>query len=321
MFTHVCGCQVPNNPIYTTAARDPTELHRTSTGAYRLVDGTATGTEMWECVNCTTFEDVTGQNWERVGMFQENTEHTPRYWECPDVFPLLGDNANDAVWVSKYSNTGDHWFTGHYNETSGKFSPFDWEDRMYDTNKQFYASKTFLDSRSEPRRVLWGWLVTPKLDIGAQGAQSVPRVVEADGEDGNLLVTKPIPEIETLRMEETHVTTVEGLDTLNGRMMDFVGRPNFDQDATGCAVRVLSNGGDEYTDIIIPAGTVDVRILVDSSIVELYLDGGRVATTLFVTIEDWASNGVSLEGGEGCGWEQVEAWEMKPFEYDASAVM
>jgi len=36
------------NPIYVTAARDPTEIMKTSKGTYRIADGTSVGTEMWE---------------------------------------------------------------------------------------------------------------------------------------------------------------------------------------------------------------------------------------------------------------------------------
>lgn len=37
-----------SNPIYTTNARDPTEIMKTSDGRYRIADGTAEGTAMWE---------------------------------------------------------------------------------------------------------------------------------------------------------------------------------------------------------------------------------------------------------------------------------
>lgn len=108
--------------------------------------------------------------------------------------------------MSKYSDAGDHWYTGTYDEESGEFTPFDLEDRRYDTNDKFYASKTFLDTRDDPRRVLWGWLISPGIDSGSIGTQSAPRVVEADPNDPNLLVTYPIPELHRLRNEDTHVS-------------------------------------------------------------------------------------------------------------------
>jgi beta-fructofuranosidase len=58
------------NPIYKTTARDPTELIKTSGGAYRIADGTASGTELWEAAS---IGDVLSTKWTKVGMLQTNS--------------------------------------------------------------------------------------------------------------------------------------------------------------------------------------------------------------------------------------------------------
>ena len=60
----------------------------------------------------------------------------------------------ENTWVSKYSNSGDHYYLGTLDDKTGRFTAFDFEDRSYDECNRFYASKTFLDG--EERRVLWG---------------------------------------------------------------------------------------------------------------------------------------------------------------------
>jgi hypothetical protein len=156
------------NPIYYTTARDPTEIMRTTDGKYRIADGVSSGTELWEA---ETLDGVFGNtSWTRVGMLQTNSIHSG-YWyaptrllvpphhflvghllsncgvrECPDFFRLPG-GLDGATWVSKFSQGGDWYTTGSYDEPAGTFSPFaDFKSlgqpAMYDTNQNFYVSKS-----------------------------------------------------------------------------------------------------------------------------------------------------------------------------------
>ncbi|GMH70997.1 hypothetical protein TrST_g2389 [Triparma strigata] len=314
-----------SNPIYTTSARDPTEIMKTSDGRYRIADGTADGTAIWECMGCETAEDIiSGGKWEEIGMYQTKPDGQG-YWECPDTFPLLGENAIDGTWVSKFSMSGDRYYLGTYNETSGEFSPYDLEDRMYDSNSKFYASKTFLDTRDEPRRVLWGWLVCGNPGESEwTGLQSAPRVVEAAA-DGKSIVMAPIPELKTLRSDDdkAHYENLSGngddvkeLD-FSGRMFDVEATIGGDGASQSCGFRVLWDGADEFTDVSIPEGTKSVRMLVDSSVIELFADG--VATTTFGLRTKAGSVKFGLLGD--CVFEGIDAWAMSPYEYDASNVL
>lgn len=271
------------NPIYTTDARDPTEIMKTSKGTYRIADGTAVGTEIWE-VNA--FEDIfTNDTWTKIGTFQSNDGGA--YWECPDVFPLPGaEEAN--LWVSKYSRSGDHYYLGMYDEDAATFTPlerYEGNPKTYD-HGTFYASKTFLDKKDDAsRRVLWGWQRMDKPEDTWQGqTQGVPREVKALPVTGSnkvdespfYLTNFPIKELETLRDEDSHVANaLPGgaqsfeihddepvlLDAVSGRMLDM----KFDIDylndgAQACGIRVLwTPGSDEYTDVLIDQRWVRYR--------------------------------------------------------------
>ena len=58
------------NPVYYTAARDPTEVMKTSLGTYRVADGTANGTELWEAPSLAAVFGNT--SWARLGLLQSN---------------------------------------------------------------------------------------------------------------------------------------------------------------------------------------------------------------------------------------------------------
>mmetsp|Transcript_12865 Transcript_12865/g.26257 ORF Transcript_12865/g.26257 Transcript_12865/m.26257 type:complete len:461 (-) Transcript_12865:94-1476(-) len=313
-----------SNPIYNTTARDPTEIMKTSDGKFRIADGTASGMELWECNECVSVDDiVSAHKWEKVGMLQHNLEGQG-YWECPDFFPLLGDDADNDVWVSKYSNNGDHWYTGTYDEAKGVFTPFDVKDRMYDENAAFYASKTFLDIKGgKERRILWGWLISGSPEGSDwEGLQSVPRVVE--GVEGRLLTTYPIPELESLRVKEVEFKDLELGDEV--KKLDFEGRM-FDVEAEvevegeNCGFRVLWDGEDERHDIMIDKGTKNVRMLVDSSVIEIFFDGGRTSRTEFFSVSKKESVKFGLVGdGNTCKFNTINLWQMNPYKYDASRV-
>ncbi len=101
--------------------------------------------------------------------------------------------------------------------------------------------------------MLWGWLRTNADAAGGwQGAQSVPRVVEAGG-DGRSVVTYPLPELATLRSEAVDWSglTLSGTATsealmLDGRMVDLEATIAFDGLVLDAEVLVDTdlNGGD-----------------------------------------------------------------------------
>lgn len=336
---------VDDDPIYFTDARDPTELIKTSEGKYRLVDGVQHGMELWE-----TDDVFNNDSWTRLGLLFGSD--AAKYWECPDFFPLLGESAQKDVWVAKFSNTtpagGDWWFTGTYDEAGGTFTPFPGtEPASLDStagypasDATFYASKTFLDGKNG-RRVLWGWIFAGPGELGWQSAQSAPRVLEA-GADGTSVVTFPLPELATLRDEDGKATldavtlsagSAPQVVPCNGTMLDLVASVSFGDDSElGCGVRLFrttpANATADGFDVLVDVGqlapgatTVELRVLVDRSVVEVFVNGGALAyTRLWEPVDGGESLAVvsSADGTGTCTVESLVVWPMRPFAYDVS---
>jgi len=99
-----------------------------------------------------------------------------------------------------------------------------------------------------------------------------------------------------------------------------------------CGIRVLWDGADEFTDVMIPfsmaigsaennvGSDVNFRVLVDSSIIEVFVNFGEQTKTLFAYPTKAESVSVGLLG-KGCVFHSMEAWKMNPYEFDASLVM
>ena len=98
-----------------------------------------------------------------------------------------------------------------------------------------------------------------------------------------MVYTYPIPEFTTLRSQtEESMASYKNLLQIGDevKQLDFEGRM-YDTEAEvevavdGCGYRVLWDVGDEHLYLIIPKGTEKVRMLVDSSVVEVRLDEER----------------------------------------------
>jgi len=248
------------------------------------------------------------------------------------------------VWISKKSldGTGDYFDMGYYDWETGIFTPFEGSvvNQMYDSNENFYASKTFYDP-VENRRVLWGWLrMFPWPDDDEtfsvwECAQSVPRLVDfVKHDDGTYSgVNYPVKEIQSLRIKESNYQFEQSYEanssttlSYSGRMLDI--EANLTATGTGmqCGFRVLQSNDDDGVEVLTPVGdgeTVPMRILVDASIVEAFF--GATPVTTFKLDVTQLSAGVSIlsqQVGSTSGTCTVSAsmWNMKPFVFDVSRV-
>eukprot|EP01112_Ceratiomyxa_fruticulosa_P017510 TRINITY_DN5467_c0_g1_i1.p1 TRINITY_DN5467_c0_g1~~TRINITY_DN5467_c0_g1_i1.p1 ORF type:complete len:563 (-),score=82.60 TRINITY_DN5467_c0_g1_i1:43-1731(-) len=129
----------------------------------------------------------------------EHSAVTGSMWECPDFYQV-----SDDFYALKFSNANQAWdmyYIGSYFESNNTFQPNTLSS--YDNGK-FYASKTFWDFANE-RRILFGWISEEDSNATARGwsgMQSLPRVVTFDA-DTNSLVMNPIPELQSLRGQQT----------------------------------------------------------------------------------------------------------------------
>lgn len=193
-----------SEPLFTpeNTSRDPTSLLGPvpSTGAYQIFVGTLNGTALWEGNGTGGAGAFLAKPsaWKGRGLAHASDPNLqgPYFWECPDLF-LCSDSSNlsmslpektanvEDVWCSKYSLnggvSGDWYYTGSYDPEAGVFKAadgFNGREQMpqrFDTNPNFYASKSFLDTNPNAggRRVLWGWL---KMQPWPQDSVSTGRV-------------------------------------------------------------------------------------------------------------------------------------------------
>ena len=204
-------------------------------------------------------------------------------WECPDRFSLDG---KDFLSISPQ---GIRQQTEHFQNTyhSGYFHADDGlaEFEEWDYGFDFYAPQTFL--APDGRRILIGWMgggdqpyTNPTIDLGWQHCLTIPRelILSEDGQ----IIQRPIRELTALRGDSISNTNMLPLPCeicantsgdftilLEGLKLNF---------ADGLFIM-------EFTDISFGAGRTirrtrletcsDIRIILDMSSIEIYLNGGK----------------------------------------------
>jgi beta-fructofuranosidase len=253
-------------------------------------------------------------------------------WECPE---LLRFADGDLLHVSDYEDV--RYFLGAFDAEAGRFRV---QDRGILDPGAFYAPQSL--AAPDGRTITIGWLREERSaasgwDAGWSGAMSLPReIAVVDGE----LRQRPVEAVERLRetrLVDDRLTvgaTPERLDA-TGEAFELRARLDPD-DAPGSAVafRVReSPDGAERTTVRVgsdrvvvdrsessldrdardaPVGVavddlerpLDVRVFVDASVLELFVNGRRaLATRIYPTRHD--ATGISLvaddDGGERTG--------------------
>ncbi|SMO44340.1 GH32 C-terminal domain-containing protein [Halorubrum cibi] len=249
-------------------------------------------------------------------------------WECPE---LLRFSDGDLIHVSDYEDV--RYFRGTFDADVGRFRVD--EEGVLDPGA-FYAPQSL--STPDGRTITIGWLREERSaqsgwDAGWSGAMSLPReLAVVDGE----LRQRPAREIERLR--ETRLVddrlTADGTpERLDATVEAFEVRARLDpDDAPGSAVSLRvreSPDGAERTAVRIgsdrvvvdrsessldrdardaPVGVavddldrpLDVRVFVDASVLELFVNGRRaLATRIYPTRHDATGVSIVADAGEG----------------------
>jgi beta-fructofuranosidase len=231
-----------------------------------------------------------------------------KIWECPSFFPL-GDK-----WVLIVSARADDgelytlYYTGRYELE--RFLP-DGPARLLDggSGACFYAPQTFLDRKG--RRVMIGWLrearsAEEQHQAGWSGCASLPRL-QTISERGDL-VSVPLEGIETLRHERESLTPTDPIsDAVRGASLELLVRvpPHAEQwngvhlvsgrspaedvligcDSVNSAVIVdCRNAGGGISVVPVRLRSMqdlNLRIFVDGSVIEVFLEDGICITARF----------------------------------------
>lgn len=249
-------------------------------------------------------------DWEYLHpLFVGDRARHGRNFECANCFPL-GDKwvmiisvmlvnapAYTLYWVGRWEN--ERFIVE--------------SEAVYDAGVS-YASLTHLDESGRP--LIYSWLresrsVELQKEAGWTGVQAIPRVLSLDSR--NRLISRPVPEVETLRGRHQHFATEELSETaisVGGLALDI--EAAFDaQAATNCGIE-MSAGNDKLAVVYerraqtlqvhrryrqpkaeidsAPEGivhalddgeTLQLRLLLDGSVLEVIANGRTRITSRF----------------------------------------
>ena len=253
-------------------------------------------------------------------------------WECPDLFPIAVDGDEKTIkWVLLISinpggltgGSGTQYFIGNWD--GKEFSADDFQTRWLDYGRDNYAGVTFNDAPNG-RRIFLGWMNNWEYakDFPTnpwRGAMTLPREISLNSIDQNLhLCANPVPEIESYRGEK--ITAGNGAQLLEINASVAVG------EGKSTKIRVTGDGGkyfefgyDAANKSIfvdrtnawceIPSSNlhsvalandekiIDIRTIVDSSSVEIYVARGAYVFTELIFLLG-ANRRVTFEAAGDC---------------------
>lgn len=271
---------------------------------------------------------------------------TGTMWECVDLFAV--DGTDVLVFSAWHEGETLHpvYLTG--SRQDGVLVP-DGPAQLLDLGRRhFYAPQSMQDA--DGRRILLGWMQEARdgsasMAAGWSGAMSLPREVRIEP-DGRLTL-HPVEEIDLLRAARLHdgVPTQGRQRGVTGNQLDLVldavvscgGRLELrvlatedgvegttvivERSASGATVHLdrSTSSLDRSLDVtplgggvpVGPDGHVEIRVLVDHSALELFVNGRALAARVYPTRED------ALEVTLGCrdasvrtfdAWRMADAW-------------
>ncbi|MEE8885966.1 MAG: sucrose-6-phosphate hydrolase [Eubacteriales bacterium] len=256
-------------------------------------------------------------------------------WECPDYFELDGETFLGICpqGVPSEEFRYQNIYESGYWRVDGKLSSDQklHDFREWDMGFDFYAPQTFVDDSY--RRILIGWVgmpdapyknATAECDPYWENCLTVPRELTAVN---GIICQKPVEELNELRTNRTNFES-EGKIAFDRGAGDIEIRftaPESEKKWTiafGSDVLLKYNGGVLFLTLSESAGcgrTVrklkadqinDLRILVDTSIIEIYVNGGEyVMTSRFYP--DYDPDAPALETAFLCPKAEISCWDMK----------
>ncbi|MGP4060393.1 glycoside hydrolase family 32 protein [Halobacillus sp. H74] len=289
-------------------------------------------------------------SWDYVGVMLERNGNQGSMWECPDVFPLgekhilmLSPIGIEEEGYRYQNHQNTVYFVGDLDYDTGQFHPESFQE--LDLGFDFYAAQTFSDSMD--RRLMLGWMdmwesPIPTIKEGWAGSMTVPRVLSLSSD--NQLIMSPVSELEKLR--ENH-WGAHHLEWSNGHILPVGGESlevemmlKFREECEFAIAVRTSEEIDEQTIIKLDAynqlitldrsksgegvsgvryanfslreqETVSLRIFIDHSSVELFLNGGELVMSARI-YPDPSSTNIKLIGSE----ESIEiplinVWKLK----------
>ena len=302
---------------------------------YQLIGGTTGGDNPRGAAFLWTSSDL--EHWEFLNNIAPEII-LGKFWELPYLIHLGG---RDLFFVGH----GNPCWIGSYDHIGRLFSPDDLEPYQIDTG-DYYSYNLNMTDDGDPggahRRLMHGWITGPPSPTTTvpywQGAHSIPRVLTLS--NGNLR-QEPIRELEQLRgrhyrFDGSSLSRQNALAEVHGDALEIRGilDPNVPGGKVGFKVRV-SPDGREYTRVFydpqtgefgvdgptlkgnrysqrsarVPRTEITMRIFVDRSIIEVYVQDRALTARIFPT---QSANGVEVFSVQGdSGIKRIDIYEMK----------
>ncbi|WP_245917481.1 glycoside hydrolase family 32 protein [Bacillus canaveralius] len=283
------------------------------------------------------------KHWDYKGVAAESNGTQGDMWECPDLFPL---NHSHVLLVSPMYGTQNEkpfYVIGDMDYDKGIFTQGIY--RTLDYGFDFYAPQTLIDDKG--RRIMIGWMEKwltkmPSQQFGWAGAMTIPR--ELILEDG-IVKQKPVPELAQLRSDYKRL---DGFEVAERTTINESQEPvseiiiDFDMNETDAALFGIqlrcSEDGKQRTEILLdldqkeiimdrnnsgcgekgtskapmavrPNGRINLRIFMDTTSVELFVnDGEQVITNRIYPDDNSTQFNIFTKGGK-VRVNSIESWK------------
>ena len=248
------------------------------------------------------FSSENGLDWKYESVFASNADaQLGIMWECPDFFHMDGQDVlvfspTDMCASGEFHNGHNTVYVlGKFDKENGCFCFDGASAHTLDDGLDYYAAQTM--ETPDGRRVLIGWAGVPDagyssdpMDEGWQHCLTVPRELSVKGDR---IYQYPVREMEQLRGaelvpdQECQVVFPEGggeilAERLNGEKgAIYIGSGcviKWNKDRVTLSFEDESGAGRSVRNAVV-SGVDSIRVLIDVSILEIYINRGETVMT------------------------------------------
>ena len=248
-------------------------------------------------------------------------------FECPNFFQLQG------AWILIGSPFDPvHYYAGSFDEERLQYTPM--KQGLINHSSEFYASNTLVAPGHKV--YLFAWIRAFPKGLGWNGCLALPRAISLSDE-GSLL-QNPVPELENLRGAHHDFRAC----TMTPRSLCFASnilgnselivRAELSLDSkleisailgeTRLPLISLEAGLFHVQSTPVPCADlpsdprrqVDIRLFLDRSVLEVFIDGGRVCVSHMVENLN-RMDSIEMSWNESVTLQSFDAWEMRPLTY------
>ena len=317
----------------TCHVRDPKVWKEKDT--YYMVQGARNKEDVGHII---VFASKDKRDWKRVQTLKSR-ESFGYMWECPDLIELDGQKVllispqgieADGIKYNNIYQSGYYMIKGDIFTEDYELRDFEEIDRGFD----FYAPQTFVDEQG--RRILIGWMGLPDIDelysnptteYGWQHALTIPRELKIRNEK---LIQQPVKELENLRGKKQEVI-IQAEASVQENKVDITSTFELEfivEELQSDFELIIRQGAYLRYNVVNKIFTLsfdecgygrkersvqleslqDLRVFVDTSSLEIFINGGEeVFTSRFYPKQDEKNLVLGGENLKG----RLNIWEMK----------